>query len=269
MEDAELVQKAEESIKDGFSPEEVAKALRDDGYNDKKINRVMATVKQDLKKNYGNRNQRDRQNYEKSNQSIGSKYKDTVTGADLTDSSYVLKQKFVRNKYRLYDRNEDLVLKAKQKLFRFKEDIPFKDSEDRPVFSVKAENYFDVAGDYTIIDESSGDPIAVLEKRWSLLHHKWRVKSGDNSERLLAKISSRGGIDILRFLGEMIPYLPNPFIFVPHKYAIEDPDGNEIGSISGHLSIRDVYDIELQENKRAPHETLVAASVAIDALQGN
>lgn len=190
---------------------------------------------------------------------------DVIAGIDLTGNDYTVKQSLVRNKYNVYDEDETLVLKAKQKLFKLKEEFPFVDADDEPIFRIKAEGILDVAGDYTIVDEPSGEPIAVLEKNWTLLSHKWKVRS-PRDERLLARIESRGAVvELIRNL----PVVGLVTQFIPHAYTIESPDGAELGSISGRLSFRDVYDITIEDTGDAPKEALVAAAIAVDALEGN
>ncbi|MFB6292487.1 MAG: LURP-one-related/scramblase family protein [Candidatus Nanohaloarchaea archaeon] len=297
MEREELVQRAEESLRYGFEPEEIVKALRQDGYSDETINQVMTEVRDRLQShNNGRQEQRERSSAgnrdqrkpEQAQENTGKQetaqnavnpaesraggstgHQDTITGVELTDDHYTLKQKLIRNKYRLYDQEDRLILKAKQKLFKLKEDIPFKDADDNTVFRVKAESMLDVAGDYTLVDEGTEEPVAILEKQWSFLHHKWKIKTGDNTEQLMARISSRGGVDMLRFIGDIVPYLPNVFAFVPHEYTIEDPEGREIGEIKGHFGLRDVYEIKVDETGDVPKETVIAASIAVDALEGN
>lgn len=245
MRDTELINRIEKSMKEGFKEQEIIKALREDGYQTQRINKAI----------------------QKAETNLESTEEDTVPGIDLTGKNYVLKQSLIRNKYKLYQKNQ-LILKAKQKLFKLKEEIPFKDPDGKTFMHAKAENILDTAGDYTLIDSKTEEPIVVLEKNWSFLHHKWKIKEPSNQEKLLAKISSRGGIDKLRFIGALIPYLPNIFALIPHKYDVENPEGKIIGKIEGRFALRDIYDINI-ETENAPQESVVAATVAIDALEKN
>ena len=190
---------------------------------------------------------------------------DVVDGVDLTGDEYTVKQRLLRNKYRVFDGDGELILRAKQKLFKMKEEFPFTDPDGNAVFEIKAESILDHAGDYTITASGSGDAIAVLDKNWTLLTHKWKVRDPDD-ERLLAKIESRGAlVELLRNL----PYVSLVTGMIPHKYTIEDVDGNEIGEIAGQFSLADTYEITVEDSGDADKEALVAAAIAIDALEGN
>jgi uncharacterized protein YxjI len=184
-----------------------------------------------------------------------------LSGVDLTDERYTVEQAYVRNKYEVYDEAGELVLRAKQKLFKMKEEFPFVDADDRPVFTVKASGIIDIAGDYSIVDESTGETVAVLDTNFTLLKHVWQVRDPEGVE--LARIESRSAaIEFLRGLTVLSA-------IIPHKYDITGPDGRQLGSIEGQLSIRDRYDITIRETGDAPREALVAAAIAIDALEGN
>lgn len=187
---------------------------------------------------------------------------DVIGGIDLDGEEYTVEQSLVRNKYKVYGPDGDLVLKSKQKLFKMKEEFPFQDADGNVVFRVKAEGILDVAGDYTITDEATEEPIAVLGKNFTLFKHVWKVRSPDD-ERLLATISSGSTIvEVLRSISSL-------FNLIPHTYTIEGPDGEDLGSIEGQFSLRDRYTIHLGDTGEVPREAMVAACVAIDALEGN
>ncbi len=189
---------------------------------------------------------------------------DLIKKVDLTKNEYIIRQKLLRNKYSIYDDEENLILKTKQKLFKIKEEFPFTDPEGNTVFQIKAEDIFDVAGDYAITTPE-GEPIAILDKNWTLLTHKWKIRD-PKDERLLAKIESRGAIvELLRHA----PFIRILTQFIPHKYTIEDPEENQIGSIEGKLSIRDEYRIKVGDTGSSPKESIIAGAIAIDALEGN
>lgn len=192
------------------------------------------------------------------------KQEEVISGIDLTDDEYTAQQHLLRNKYKVFDAEGEVILRAKRKLFKMKEEFPFVDADGNDVFEIKAEGILDHAGDYVLKDHT-GEPIAVLEKNWTIMTHKWKVRDPDD-ESLLAKIESRGAaFQLLRSL----PVVGLVGSFVPHKYSIEGPDGEELGEIAGRLSIKDTYDITIEDTGDAAKEALVAASIAIDALEGN
>jgi hypothetical protein len=56
---------------------------------------------------------------------------------------------------------------------------------------------------------------------------------------------------------------------IPHKYEITDVDGGHVGKITGQLSLKDRYDIIVDNASDVPKEPVVAAAMVIDAIQGN
>ncbi|SDZ90046.1 Uncharacterized protein YxjI [Haloplanus vescus] len=189
----------------------------------------------------------------------------TATGfstIDLSGTEYTVEQSLVRNKYAAYDEHGDLVLRAKQKLFKLKEEFPFVDADGNEVFTVKAGGILDVAGSYAIFDAQTGERVAILDNDFSVFQDMWTIRDGQ-TEAALAKITSRGALVTLARnllpIGELIP----------HKYEITDTQGAHVGSISGQLSLRDKYAITIDDASTVPKDAVVAAAMVIDAIQGN
>lgn len=186
---------------------------------------------------------------------------DAIEGVDLSGDHYVIRQQLFRNRYRVYDDDGTLVLQTKQKLFKMREEFPFLDAEGTPVFRVKAKSVFDFAGDYVLREEGSGDVIAVLEKQFTFFKHVWRIRSPEGD--VWATIESGST------LVEVARNVSGVFGLIPHSYTITGPDGGRIGELDGRFSVRDVYDLRVADTGDAPKEAVVAAAVAIDALEGN
>lgn len=184
---------------------------------------------------------------------------DYLKGIDFSSEEYTVKQRFVRNKYEIFSGGE-LIVKAKQDLFKMKERFPFVDPDGNEVFTIKAEQMLDIAGDYTVVDSSTGDEVAVLSKKLTLLKHIWKVKSTEG--KVLATIESRSSIvELLRAISDIMSLLP-------HKYTITDSDGREVGSIKGKLSLRDTYELQVDKDIEG-REAIIASAITIDALEGN
>lgn len=179
----------------------------------------------------------------------------------LTDDLYHVEQALVRNRYTVTDRAGNEVLEATQKLFKLKEEFHFKDPDGRLVATVQAEKMLDIAGDYTMTDAGTGAPIVVLEKEFSLFRHHWRIKDPQTGQ-VWANVRSRSKwLDFLRHLSSL-------FSVIPYTYDIETPDGRPVGEIHEHFSFRDRYDVEIRDTNGIPREGLVAAAIAVDALEG-
>jgi uncharacterized protein YxjI len=187
---------------------------------------------------------------------------DLIAGVDLTDDEYHVTQSLIRNKFKVTDTDGNLVLRAKQKLFKMKEEFPFVDGDVNELFTVKAAKVLDIAGDYSILEAGSEDPVAILEKKFTFFKHEWTVKDPETDE-VWAEIESRSS------LVEALRAISGIFALIPHKYTIETPDGDHVGSIEGQFSIRDRYVIRIDDSGDIPREAIVAAAIAVDALEGN
>jgi uncharacterized protein YxjI len=184
-----------------------------------------------------------------------------IGGIVLDGNEYTVEQSHFRNKYKVYDADGNLVLKSKQKMMKMKEEFPFFDPDGNVVFQVKAKNILDVAGDYVLTEEGSDEPILVLSKNFTFFHHRWTIKRPDGT--VIAEVASRSAVlEALRSLVDVLS-------FIPHKYSITTSDGEPIGEIAGQFSIRDRYDIRIDNPGTISNTALVVGAVAIDALEGN
>ncbi|WP_254537163.1 LURP-one-related/scramblase family protein [Halomarina litorea] len=184
---------------------------------------------------------------------------DVIGGLDLSADDYVIKQSLVRSKYAVTDGDGNPVLKGKKKRFKIKEEFPFTNPQGDVVFRIKARNILDVAGNYELVDEESGEPFAVIEKEYTLFKHVYNIRDPDG--RMLARIESESAVVMaLKSFSDIVSILP-------HSYSITGPDGEHIGSISERLSLRDIFDVHVGDTGDAPREAIVAAAITIDALE--
>ena len=183
-----------------------------------------------------------------------------IAGIDLSDTSYTIEQSLARNKYEARDTSGNTVLSGKQKLFEAKEEFPFTDADGNDVFTVKASGIIDVAGDYVLTDSQTGEDLVVLDNDFSIFRDTWTIRDAAD-RRVLAAINSRGAMVTL--LRRYVPF----GTLIPHKYEIIDSDGKHVGSIDGQLSLRDTYQITIDDASTVPKEPIVAAAMVIDAIQ--
>jgi uncharacterized protein YxjI len=185
-----------------------------------------------------------------------------ITGIELSDDRYTVEQSLIRNKYKALDAGGNTVLRGKQKMFKMKEEFPFVDADGNGVFTVKAGGIIDVAGNYLLTDSQTGKDLVVLDNDFSIFQDTWTIRDSDTDSKL-AEINSRGALVTLARnnlpFGELIP----------HKYEITDADGRHVGSIHGQISLRDRYEITIDDASTVPKEPIVAAAMVIDAIQGN
>ncbi|EMA51046.1 LURP-one-related/scramblase family protein [Halococcus salifodinae] len=187
---------------------------------------------------------------------------DSLVGIELTGDEYRVVQSLFRNKYRAYDSAGELVLQGKQKMLKMKEEFPFVGPDGDPVFTVKAGGILDVAGNYTLTDDATGEPVVVLDENYTLLTDRWKLRDPD-TESVIAEITSQST------LVEALRYFSDVFSILPHKYEITDADGDHVGSIEGKLSLKDEYVVRIDDASDVPKEAIVAAAMVIDAIEGN
>lgn len=185
-----------------------------------------------------------------------------ISGIDLSDDHYTVEQRLIRNKYKALDSSGNTVLRGKQELFKMKEEFPFVDADGNEVFSVKAAGIIDVAGDYLLKDSQTGEDIVVLDNDFSIFQDTWTIRDADTNAKLAA-INSRGALVTLA--RNNLPF----GTLIPHKYEITDADGGHVGSIHGQISLRDRYEITIDDASNVPKEPIIAAAMVIDAIQGN
>jgi len=187
-----------------------------------------------------------------------------IEGLDLADDHYTVEQNLVRNQYTALDERGNTVFEGKQKTFKLKEEFPFVDENGEDVFTVKAQQIRDYEGQYVLTDARSGEDVVVLDHEYSLLEQitgaTWTIRDPETDAEL-AEITSRKFVGLFRtgLLGNLIR----------HHYEITDADGGHVGSISGQLSMKDRYDIEIDDASAVPREPVVAAAMVIDAIEGN
>lgn len=185
-----------------------------------------------------------------------------ITGLELTDNNYTVEQSLVRNKYEALDASGNTVLKGEQKLFEAREEFPFTGPDGSDVFTVKASSIGDIAGDYVLTDSQTGEDVVVLDNDFSIFQDTWKVRDPDDRS-VLAEITSRGALVTLA--RRYVPYGE----LIPHKYEITDSDGDHVGAIEGQLSLKDQYEITIDDSATVPKEVTVAAAMVIDAIQGH
>ncbi|WP_121821722.1 LURP-one-related/scramblase family protein [Halostella salina] len=183
-----------------------------------------------------------------------------ISGIDLTDDRYTVDQSLVRNKYKATDAAGNVVLRGKQKMFKMKEEFPFVDADGEDVFTVKAGGIIDVAGNYVLTDSRTGEDLVVLDNDYSIFQDTWTIRDADTEESL-AKITSRGAMTTLA--RNLLPFGE----IIPHKYEITDRNGDHVGNIDGQLSLRDTYEIVIDDTSDVPKEPIVAAAMVIDSIQ--
>ncbi|CCQ33519.1 hypothetical protein HLRTI_000256 [Halorhabdus tiamatea SARL4B] len=185
-----------------------------------------------------------------------------IQGIELTDDRYTVVQSLIRNRYRAEDEQGNVLVRGKQKLLKLKDEFPFVGPDGEAVFTVKAGGILDVAGDYVLTDARTGEEIVILDNDYSIFQDTWKIRDA-RTEAKLAEINSRGAMVTLARA-----YVPFGG-WIPHKYEITDLDGDHVGRIEGELSLKDRYDIVIDDASDVPKEPIVAAAMVVDAIQNH
>jgi len=185
-----------------------------------------------------------------------------IKGIDLSDDSYTVEQSLIRNKYKAMDAAGNVVLRGKQKMLKMKEQFPFVDANGDEVFEVKAGGFIDVAGNYVLSDSETGEDIVILDNDYSIFQDTWKIRDA-STEAKIAEITSQGAL--VTIARNVVPFGG----WIPHKYEITDQDGNHVGNIDGQFSLKDRYEITIDDATTVPKEPIIAAAMVIDAIQGN
>mgnify|MGYP000683939694 CR=1 FL=1 len=185
-----------------------------------------------------------------------------IRGLELTDDSYTVEQSLIRSKYKAMDQDGNVVVRGKQKMLKMKEEFPFVDADGNEVFTVKAGGIIDVAGNYVLSDAQTGEDLVILDNDYSILQDTWKIRDA-RDERKIAQIDSRGAM--VTMARNVLPFGN----WIPHKYEITDADGDHVGNIDGQFSLKDRYEITIDDASDVPKEPIIAAAMVIDAIQGN
>jgi len=186
-----------------------------------------------------------------------------IAGIELTDDSYTVEQGLIRSKYKAMDASGNVVLRAKKKLVSVGDKFPFHDDNENEVFRVSSEFGMNMKRDYVMVDSQAEEEVALLDNKFSLFTQKWQIRDPD-TEDVMATIETRNAV--IAFARSRMGTLGKLF---PVQFDIKDASGNVIGGIDGQLSLKDRYDVSLDDVGDLPRETILAAAMVIDAIEGN
>lgn len=183
-----------------------------------------------------------------------------ITNVELNDNRYTIKQSLIRNKYKLLDSDDEVVLRGKQEMFNLAEEFPFVNGQDEEAFTVKAEGIMDVAGSYTLIDSATDEAVVVLDEEISMFVENWTVRDPETGSPLATVESKNKILSALRHVSDLANIAPN-------KYEIFNTNGEKIGEIAGQLALKDTYEVTMDESSEVPGEAVLASACVIDALE--
>lgn len=186
----------------------------------------------------------------------------SIASVDLTDGYYEIEQSLVRNKYTLTDHAGDVVLRGKQEMFNLTDEFPFVTAEDEEAFTVKANGMVDIAGSYRLVDSTTDEEVVVLDEELSLFAEHWTIRDPETGDEIATIRSKNKLLSALRQLSSIATIVPN-------EYDIRTPQEKKIGEISGQLSLKDAYEVTIDNSSSVPTEAVMASACVLDALANN
>lgn len=197
---------------------------------------------------------------------MGTAPREDLAALDRSGSEFTVEQtgqdKNFRPEYEARAVTGDTIFRCTYQMYEAKDEFPFVDADGTELFTVKAVDTVDIAGDYRLTDSATGDPLVILDNDFSLRQDTWRIRDAAD-ETVLAEITSRGGL--FTAARKLLPVGQ----FIGHRFEVTDADGDAIGTIESDFAIHDQYEVSLRDSSSVPTEAILAATVVIDGIQGN
>ena len=168
----------------------------------------------------------------------------------------------MRPEYEARDVTGDTVFAARYEMYQTPDTIAFTGPDGGEVCTVTASGNWDIAGDYVLTDDHTGEDLVVFDNDFSVLQDTWRLRDADDGS-LLAAVDSRGGL--VTAARKLLPLGQ----WIGHEYEITDPAGDAVGSVESDFAILDEYDVTITDSSSVPAAPVVIGAVVVDAIQAN
>lgn len=189
-------------------------------------------------------------------------------------AEYVVKQRItpMANVYSVqagHDGELGLAGYVRQKRLKLREEIIFfaDESQQRPVFRIKARKVFDLGARYDVLDEQGRIGVFGKAFRASLTRSTWVVYDPPETGELLRVQERSKPIAIVRRLWDFIPYIGDIPFPVRYHFDVLGGDGRPVGSYDKITTFRDHYRLTLNEPPPVDVRVLLGVAIALDALQ--
>lgn len=158
----------------------------------------------------------------------------------------------------------ETLFRTTHQCYQEKDEFPFVTDDGTEICRIVATGTWNIAGDYVLTDSQTEQQLVILDNELSLLRDTWRIRdAGDRS--LLATIDSHGAL--INLGRKLLPIGQR----IHHEYTVTADTDEPIGSIDADPAIVDQTncEISLTGTSVIPQETVLIASIVIDALRGN
>lgn len=189
-----------------------------------------------------------------------------IPSLNLSSTQYIIEQtgkdKNSRPEYEARNITGDTIFQCTYNMYEEEDEFAFIDDDENRIFTVRAIDTWDIAGDYLLTDNHTEEEIVILDNDFSLLQDTWRIRDVED-QSLLAEINSRGApVTVGR---KILPFGQ----WIGHQYEIADTEGDSIGTIESDFAVFDQYEITIRDNSSIPSGPIVAGTVVMDGIQGN
>jgi hypothetical protein len=182
-----------------------------------------------------------------------------IGGWSFGETTCTVRKHLLREEFRVADTDGETLLTTERKVSEGRATFPFRDADGDLVFRVNSGQIFDVAGEYALVEAGTDETKLVLSQELDFRRHHWTIDRP--SGETIAELSSRRSITgALNTVADVF----SPF---PRTFRVTAPNGERIGTASGRLSPRTVYDVHIERPGAIPRTTLTAGVVAVAVLE--
>lgn len=189
-----------------------------------------------------------------------------IAALGLSSTQYTVEQtgtdKNFRPEYEAKNVTGDTIFHCTHKMYEETDTFPFVGPDGTELCTVEATGSWDIAGDYLLTDDQTGQELVILDNDLSLFQDTWRIRDAQDGS-LLAEINSRG---TLFTVGRKILPVGQ---WIGHKFEITDGEDDSVGTIASDFAVFDQYAIAISDPSSVPIGPILTATVVIDAIQGN
>ena len=102
----------------------------------------------------------------------------------------------------------------------------------------------------------------MLDEDLSFLVETWTLRDPETGDAIATVQSKSKLVFALRHVSDIANMVYN-------KHEIFNPSDEKIGEIAGQLSLKDTYEVTIDESSAVPKEAVMASACVLDALESN
>lgn len=188
----------------------------------------------------------------------------------FSSDTFTIRQKFFRvfgNAFHLFDGEGNLVLFAKQKRFRIKEDFRLyaDESQYTEILRIATQSIFDIAGTYGVIDSMTGQTIGAVQRKAlkSFVRDEWHLLDEHGQQVGVIQEDSMGMALLRRVANDLS-------LLFPQKYTVT-MDGQPVAEVRRAFNLvvtKVTIDFTADREHRLDRRVGIAAAILLNAIEG-